>query len=44
MSPGQEDPEMAKTYTPDVLARRVFILVGLGVATEILVMVWLGFF
>ena len=33
---------MAKTYTPDGLARHVFILVMIGIAGEIAVMVYFG--
>jgi len=35
---------MAKAYTPDLLAKRVFTLVMLGVVTEIAAMVYMGFF
>ncbi len=34
---------MAKTYTPEALARRVFTLIMLGLAVEIAAMVYLGF-
>ena len=33
---------MAKTYTSEALAQRVFILVMLGIASEIAVMVYFG--
>jgi hypothetical protein len=35
---------VAKTYTPEALAQRVFILVMLGISGEIAAMVYLGFF
>jgi hypothetical protein len=35
---------MAKTYTPEALAQRIFTLIMLGLATEIAAMVYFGFF
>lgn len=34
---------MAKAYSADALATRVFVLVMLGIAAEIAAMVYLGF-
>ena len=34
---------MAKAHPPEVLAKRVFVVVMIGVTAEIAAMVWLGF-
>jgi hypothetical protein len=35
---------MDKPYDPEALARRIFTLILLGIATEIAAMVYLGFY